>query len=379
MAYSFKVDVPRAEAGIFLTSVDVWVESTHPSLGCWFEIREMNSAGGITRTQVPYSEKWLTVNDFNLASIEDKPNDSNYTRVTFDSPVFLQNDIQYAFVIHTEGLNPNYYFWVSRLGETDVNSGEPVTSRALKGTLFTTNNNLNYDMVPDVDLTVRFNRAEFSVGAGTVVLGNSPTEFINLKEGADDFIRDGETIYTSEGLSLSSTVSGANNVSVGDIITGFTSGVSANIISISSPNYYTDRFGFANGETYTVANSTGGNTSITGTLTSVVRGTGKLRYYDSNENLMVLDNTNGKFYTNAVIVGSISGNTGRIESFDEWKYSTTTIKPYYLTFNNTDLRFKKRGLLSNNSTFGDWIPGTQDSYSSFDEEYDKNTNFRILC
>ena len=365
MAYSFKVDVPRTEAGIFLTSVDVWVESTDPTLGCWFEIREMNSAGGITRNQVPYSEKWLTVDDFTLASVESKPSNSNYTRVTFDSPVFLQNDNQYAFVIHTEGLNPNYYFWVSRLGENDVNSGEQITTRALKGTLFTTNNNLNYDMVPDVDLTVRFNRADFTVGSGTVVLGNSPIEFINLKDGAGDFIREGETIYTSEGLTLSSNTSGGNTVIVGDIVR--TSNVSANVVSIDSPNYFTDRYGFANNESYEIYDSANTSKSITGTLTSVVRGTGKLRYYDSNENLMVLDNTNGKFYANALIVGSLSGNTGRIDTFDQWKYSTTTIKPYYLVFNNTDLRFKKRGLYSNN-TFGDWIPGTPDSYSSFDEE-----------
>lgn len=370
MAYSFKVDVPREENGIFLTSVDIWVESTHPSLGCWFEIREMNSAGGITRTQVPYSEKWLTVNDFNLASVEDGPNENNYTRVTFDSPVFLQNDTQYAFVIHTEGLNPNYYFWVSRLGETDVNTNEQVTTRALKGTLFTTNNNLNYDMVPDVDLTVRFNRAVFTLGSGQVVLGNSPTEFLNLKEGAGDFIRRGETIFSSEGLSLSNTVFGSNTVAANDIIIGSTSGKTANILSIASSIYYTDNYGFANGETYSIANSTGGDKGITGTLTAITKGVGKLRYYDTTKNLMVIDESNGKFYSNALIVGSLSGNTGRISSFDQWKYSTTTIKPYYLVFNNTECRFEKRGWLSNTSAnaYGEWISGSPDSYSSFDNE-----------
>jgi hypothetical protein len=63
MAYSFKVDVPPGEEGVFLTSVDVFIAAMHPSLGVWFEIREMNAAGGITRTQVPFSEVWMSRND----------------------------------------------------------------------------------------------------------------------------------------------------------------------------------------------------------------------------------------------------------------------------------------------------------------------------
>ena len=376
MAYSFKVDVPRGTDGIFLTSVDVWVEAKHPSLGVWFEIREMNSAGGITRTQIPYSEVWLKTSQVNEWNGAAGTEESGKTRITFPAPVFLMNDTQYAFVIHTEGLNPDYYFWVSRLGETDILTNNPVTARQLTGTLFTTNNNLNYDMVPDVDLKVRFNRANFNVGSGTVVLGNQPAEFVNIANALGSFIRNGETITTSELLNLSTTSVDANTILANDVITGTTSGVTANIISVSGANYFTDRFGFSNGESYTIANSTGGDKGINGFINLVDSGSGTLRSYNTDKNFMIIDNSNGKFYSNAVIYGATSGNTARIASFDQFKYSTTTVKPYYLIFSNTICTFEKAGWLSNVSannfdaytTGTTWFPGTVDSYSSFNNE-----------
>lgn len=376
MAYSFKVDVPRSEEGIFLTSVDVWVSTKHANLGVWFEIREMNSGGGITRTQVPYSEVWLKNSEVTLWNGSAATEETGKTRVTFPTPVFLMNNTQYAFVIHTEGLNPDYYFWISRLGETDVLTKKPVTSRQLTGTVFTTNNNLNYDMVPDIDLKVRFNRAQFSTGTATLILGNRATEFVNLANASGDFTRSGEPIISSEYLNFSSTASGANSIVATDIIRGVTSGVSANVIGISGINYYVDYYGFTLNETFNVFNSANTSKSISGRVLLADRGSGTLRSYKSADNLMIIDDTNGKFYSNAVVFGANSGNRARISSFDNFKYSTTTLKPYYLVFNNTTLSFEKAGWLSNSSlnAFDSyigtsmWYPGTADSYSSFNNE-----------
>jgi hypothetical protein len=368
MAYSFKVDVPTGEDGVFLTSADVWVDQKHPTLGVWFEIREMDSAGGITRNQVPFSEVWLTNSQVNLWDGSVGTEESSKTKITFPSPVFLQNDTQYAFVIHTEGLNPDYYFWVSRLGEKDILTGNQVTARQLTGTLFTTNNNLNYDMVPDVDMKVRFNRAQFSPGTATVVVGNKPNEFINLKEGASGFRKQGETITTSEILSLSATIAGANAVIVTDKITGSTSGVTGNVISINGSKYYTDAFGFTANESYTVANSSGGSKGITGSLTLLEFGLGKLKYYNVSNNVMVIEDSNGLFYPNASIKGLLTSNTGVIEDFESFKYSTSTLKPYFIKFNNTDVTFEKRGWNAQAVAYTDYIPGSPDSHSDFPVE-----------
>lgn len=369
MAYSFKVDVPTGEDGVFLTSVDVWVDQKNiDGLGVWFEIREMNSAGGITRNQVPFSEVWLTTDQVNLWDGTAGTEETNKTRVSFHSPVFLQNDTQYAFVIHTEGLNPDYYFWVSRIGENDIITGNAVTSRQLTGTLFTTNNNLNYDIVPDVDLKIRVNRAEFETGTATVVLGNKPVEIVNLKAGASDFRKQGETVVSTDIISLSNTTVGANSVLVGDKITGSSSLITGNVISISGSKYFTDAFGFTNSESYSVANSTGGNKSIPGTITLREYGIGKIRSYNTSNNFLLIDDSNGLFYSNATIKGLLTSNTGVIDTFDTFEYSTSTLKPYFIKFNQTDISFEKRGWDVSADAYTNFIPGSADAHSDFPTE-----------
>ena len=177
-AYSFMVKAPEGEEGIFLSSVDIWLASVDVDnqRGVWFEIKEMDNGGGVTRTQVPLSEVWydadymnqfvITPEDINaLTTSEAKKNlfDESYFRVKFRAPVFLYKDRQYAFTIHTQGVNPYTYFWMSKYGENDLITGNQVTARPMTGTLFVTNNNLNWTQVIGWDLKVRFNRAKFKV------------------------------------------------------------------------------------------------------------------------------------------------------------------------------------------------------------------------
>lgn len=376
MAYSFKINAPPDQDGAFLTSADIWLNAKHAYLGIWFEIREMSSDGGITRTQVPGSEVWLNNDQVNLWDGTAINEEKCKTTVRFPAPIFLLNNTQYAFVIHTEGLNPDYYIWVSRLGETDVLTNKAVTGRQLTGTFFTTNNNLNYDMVPDLDLKVRFNRAKFNTGAATVILGNIETEFVNIANVAGNFAAGGETIFSSEILNFSSTSSGSNTIASTDIIRGVTSNVSANVIGISGTSYYVDYYGFLTNETFNVYDSANTSKGINGSITLVDGGLGTLRSYNIANNVMTIDNSNGKFYQNAVVYGYSSGHSARITGFDQFNYSTTTLKPYYLIFKNTLCSFEKSGWRSNPSfnSFdyysgtSPWFPGTVDSYSGFNNE-----------
>lgn len=362
MAYSFKVTAPPGEDGVFLTSVDVFIKEMHPTLGIWFEIREMDSAGGITRNQVPYSEVWMKRSDPRIVLTEDG---STPTNVDFPAPVFLYNDTQYAFVIHTEGLNPNTYFWVSRLGETDVATGEQVTSRQLTGTLFTTNNNLNYDMVPDVDMKVKFYRAKFTTGSGTVILGNQAQEYLEVNNVSGTFGTTGETIYGSERLTLSN-LTGAATIIVGDKITGLTSGVTGNIISISGSQYLTDAIGYTQGESFQLKNSGGTNKDKTGTISVVERGIATLESYVSG--VISVSDSNGKFFVGSRLSGRQSTNTATVTGFSEFKYSTVHIKPNYLTFKNTTCTFQKQGLDSATLAYGEYSDANVDATSSFTVE-----------
>lgn len=360
MAYTFKVDVPPGEEGVFLTSVDVFIQAMHPTLGVWFEIREVNSGGGITRTQVPYSEVWMKRDDPRIVLTNDG---STPTNVNFPSPVFLYNDTQYAFVIHTEGLNPDTYFWVSRLGENEVSTGLPVTSRQLTGTLYTTNNNLNYDMVPDVDLKVKFNRAKFNTSStGSITLANIEHEFITVDIPTNTFTTYGETIVGSAALTLSG-VSGTDTIAVGDVIVGTTSEVEGEVLNINGLVYQTDGIGFVQGEAFTVV----GKDKV-GTLGSVNAGQGRLAKYDSTTLTLTLSNSNGKFFNGAVLRGLTSEIETTITGFDRYKYSVVNFKPNYLSFNNTSASFETRGYKTSTSSMGSYIAANADSTFAFASE-----------
>jgi len=363
LAYSFKIEAPAGEDGIFLTSTDIWLQAKDPTLGIWFEIRTMDSSGQISGTQVPGSEVWYKSEDVPLWDGDLNTEEDNKFRVTFPSPVFLMNDQEYAFLIHTEGVNPNYYSWIARLGETDIITGKQYTTRKLNGNLFTTNNNRNWDMVPDVDLKVVFNRASFTVGEANVNIGNSRVEMLNLSDSANTF-QSGELVKTDEFLSLSEVTFGSNNIVVGDIITGTTSGVTANVTQIISSKYYTDNVGFELNETYTISDSGSTDKSITGSINLIEYGIGVVRKYDSTNNFMIIDHTNGLFKPNTVIRGISSNNTNTIASYDTYKYSVQNLNAYHLTFEKTFALFGSKVLYTSN-TFSDYssiIPNENYNY-----------------
>lgn len=341
MAYSFLVDVPEGEEGVFLTSVDVFIQSLDPELGVWFEIMEMDAGGGITRSQVPFSEVWMNRDDSRLQISEDGI--TNPTNVNFESPVFLQNDTQYAFVIHTIGINPNTRFWVARLGEEDLRTGDTITSRRLTGTVFTTNNGLNWDIVPDLDLTVRFNRASFDTSSSFSVatLVNRPYDFLNttITEDSPDstFRLIGEQVITSEAL----TLSGASvTILVEDVLVGQNGG--GEVLSIPTEDsivkHVTDGNGFEQGEIVDIFR--GGTLVGTATVTSVEFARGRLEKYNAETGVMRVLNRNGEiFRTGRIVRGATSEVSASIDSIGSFPYELNTVKPNYLRFNRTDIRF----------------------------------------
>lgn len=352
MAYSFKVEAPAGEPGVFLTSVDVYINQVHPTLGVWFEIREMSQDGGITRNQVPYSEVWYTSDE--ITTTDDATTPHN---VAFASPVFLQNNTQYAFVIHTEGLNPDTYFWVSRLGETDIITNTPVTGRQLTGSLFTTNNNLNWDIVPDVDLKVKFNRAVFNTGVtGTAVFGNKPYELLQINNYPQKFTNAGETINTNQILTLADL---SGTIYVGNLITQGSN--TANVLSIDGTSYYTDGYLFTTGSITSNA--------ITGNITSISAGTGRLISHDDVTDKVILDVSSGGFFANAIIKGATSNNTATVTKLDEYVYSTVNFKPRHLQLQNTTVAFDMKGILLATNVASSYTSFTPDTSYEFDNEF----------
>ena len=296
-AYSVYVDEDDSVDGVFLSSVDIWLSALHPTLGVWFEIREMSSDGGITRNTVPYSTVWMNRNDSRLKISTDGI--ANATNVNFDSPVFLYNKTQYAFVIHTEGLNPDTYFWVSRLGGIDVGTGNVVSNRAQFGTFYTTNNNLNWGIVPDLDLKIRFNRintgASASTKTGTATFVVEDVEFISANTSLPaTFFNDGEPVRGTEILNIA--LDGGAVLQIGDKITDGTSNTSSFIVDVDGTDIYTNGFDYIANSAVTIYQGDTATVRNTGTVSTVNFGTGIIDKIDSANNRFDIMNSNGRFF-----------------------------------------------------------------------------------
>lgn len=360
MAYSFIVRAPENAEGAFITSVDLYFAGKDDNLGVWFEILEMDNAGGITKIQVPFSEVWLKTDQVQVSD-----NASVATRVTFPAPVFLTKDVEYAFAIHPEALNPNYYLWVSRLGETDILTGEKVNGRPYTGTLYMTNNGLNWDIVNGVDLTMVVNRASFTSNTnGTLVLGNKPIEKLLVANTTSTMTRYGEPIYGGDKLTLSSITGGT--IVVGDIIIDPISNANSSVIAIDGSTYTMSNSGYRIGSTanvYFSANMV--SRGITANISGKTTATGVLRQYTSKGgNVTIkLTGSNGHFFTGDTIRGRYSLDSATVEEIKDFRYSVVDFEPEVVTFNyatctwemqttaNTGTKGNYFGLIDNNNYY----------------------------
>ncbi len=375
--YSFIPKAPEGEEGVFMTKVDMWFAAKHPTLGVWVEIREMDNAGGVTRNQVPFSEVWLTPAQMNVASAADVKNGANGTTITFPAPVFLYNDTQYAFIIHTVGLNPDTYFWVSRLGETDVKTGQKVNARPLTGTFYTTNNNLNWDMVPDIDLFIKFYRASFTTGVtGQAVLGNKPIERVVLGNLSSTLVNNGERFIGTDRLTLSDPSSNTSNrgdgnpLIVGDRLIGVTSGANAAIINVNGTVYGVANNLYVSGERVRLANSNGTFYGTNSTVTLKRTGQATLSSYKLYEGVNEIEfiNSSGNFYAGDIIRGVSTNITATVDAIANQRYSLLDFEPSYIKFNKTSVGFEIQTTANNTGVIESYVSIDDSQNYEFDNE-----------
>jgi hypothetical protein len=358
VAYSFTPKAPKSEEGIFLTSVDIFVARKSATRGIWFEIREMNSAGGITRSQVPFSEVWYTNAEIPIST----DGKTNPLTVTFDAPVFLMNNVQYAFIVHSENADPDTYVWISRLGETDVNTQKQVSERPFTGTFYTTNNNLNWDIVPDVDLVCIFRRADFSTGVvGQAIIGNRPIERFYLSNVSSSLsARVGDVFMSGDRITISAP-NGTNTIAITDKFRGNVSTSNANgsvVRVLSATQFILSNTNYSLGEKIDVYDANGFYRGITASVAAVANTRAVLTYFKETSVNTFADfkNSTGGFYANDII-RSMSSNsfTAKIDSIRDFRYSTVSFEPSYLNFTKSEITFEMRTYANGSTTQGSYF------------------------
>ncbi len=177
LAQTFRVD---ETTGVFITSVDVFMQTKDEELPLTLQVRTVET-GLPTSKILPFSVVVKDPSEVNVSEDASIP-----TTFTFDAPVYLTGEQEYALVLVTPA--ENYNCWISRMGEVDISTvGLPdeqqvlISQQPYLGSLFKSQNGTTWDPSQYEDMKFVIKKAVFNTGTSVGRFFNS-----NLETGNDE-------------------------------------------------------------------------------------------------------------------------------------------------------------------------------------------------
>ena len=170
VAQTFTVSSP---GGIQVTSADLYFQEAG-NRPITVELRVTNN-GMPSSKIIPFSQ--VTLQPSELSVSEDG---SVATKFNFQAPIYLQNTETYALVVKTD--EPGCRFFISEVGQTDIATGNIITSQPLTGSLYLSQNSIEFEINPLFDMKFTLRQAEFSTNPVTIDLKTTVPPTMNLLE-----------------------------------------------------------------------------------------------------------------------------------------------------------------------------------------------------
>ncbi len=149
------------DGGAFITSLDLFFTTKDSNVPVQIQFRKMDQ-GIPTQEVIPFSDVTVNATDVNI--------DGSATSFTFESPVYLQDNIEYCFVIMAN--SNEYRVKVAQIGEEDEN-GNRISKQPYNGVMFKSQNASTWTPDQNRDLTFQLNRAVFDTSTeASLVLAN---------------------------------------------------------------------------------------------------------------------------------------------------------------------------------------------------------------
>ena len=170
LAQSFLIDVP---GGAFITKTDIFFGEKDDNIPVTIQIREM--VNGFPSPRIaPFGEVVK-----NAADVAISATGATATTFTFESPIFLQENVEYCVVILA---NTNKYkVWHAVMGEEDL-AGIKINKQPYAGVMFKSQNASTWTADQNADLKFTIHRAEFTINAtANLVLKNDEPEKASLQ------------------------------------------------------------------------------------------------------------------------------------------------------------------------------------------------------
>ena len=170
LAQTFLVD---DKGGVFLTSVDLFFSTKDAAVPLTVQLR--NVVNGYPGQKIlPFSEVTKNPADVNIST-----DGTTATTFTFASPVYIQANVEYCFVVMANSQDYNAY--VARIGETSLDSNRTISAQPYAGVMFKSQNGKTWSAEQNEDMKFKLRRAEFSQVTGTVTLTNDTLPVRTLK------------------------------------------------------------------------------------------------------------------------------------------------------------------------------------------------------
>ena len=170
LAQTFMID---DAGGVFLTSVDICFSTKDANIPVTLQVR--NTVNGYPGQSIlPFSEKTLNPTDVTISD-----NGTAVTTFTFDSPVYVQENTEYALVLMAN--TTEYNVFVARLGQTNLGSNRTISQQPYTGVFFKSQNGVTWSADQNEDLKFKIKRAEFKDVTGQVTLTNKDLDSRKLK------------------------------------------------------------------------------------------------------------------------------------------------------------------------------------------------------
>lgn len=284
--------------GCYVTNLDVYFRTKSSSAPITLQIREVVN-GYPGNKVIPFGEVTL-----NPSAVSVSETAATATTFTFPSPVYLQNNTEYCFVLLPAGNNPDYNIWVSELGENELGTENRISEQPHIGVLFTSANNRSWTAWQKEDIKFTLRRADFSINTtGTLVMKNVNMDYLKFDSFSDGNFLAGDEVHgftfdiTNAGSgytdgTISHTLSGGGATTNATVDVTIASGAVTDVV-VTNPGA-----GYTGNPTLTVSSGAGSSAAVTVTLNK-----GYIKQYDSLYNVGKLLVTTGSF-TVADVVGN---------------------------------------------------------------------------
>jgi len=121
---------------------------------------------------------------------------SAVTTVTFDTPVFLEADKDYCFVIGSD--SDAYEIFIADMGQTDLLTGAPINRQPyFHGTMFSSANGVAWTAHQMTDIKFKLYRAKFSTSPATLTTNTENGNYTQFITGIECIIPEGTNIAWS--------------------------------------------------------------------------------------------------------------------------------------------------------------------------------------